>query len=365
MLYVCIMEPSRLFKENRWLVMHLLFWLFAYCMLTYIYGTAYESFQLGAVVILLLLPVHMCYYYLITYGVLPRFLSGKYIRAIVTGIVLMASMAVLYRLTEVFITDPYIYNYFKQKDTHFTWAKIDKSWWLQLLNQGDFVNAIERSNVVVWIGVSLKLFALWHERRHAILQAELNSLKGQLHPHFLFNALNNLYALSLNNAPQTPEIILGLSNILRYVIYECRADSVSLERDIDVLQDYIRLEKLRYEERLDLNINISGDTETILIPPLLMLPLVENAFKHGAGETIDSPWINIELQVRGSQLLLKISNSKPGRTANISEKQASGIGLSNVQHRLRLLYPEVHTLKWYDEEDCFILELMLNLSNKT
>ncbi len=108
---------------------------------------------------------------------------------------------------------------------------------------------------------------------NAILQAELSSLKGQLHPHFLFNSLNNIYALALNNAPQTPGIILGLSNILRYVIYECTADRVSLERDIEIMQDYIRLEQLRYEDRLDLNVRIFGDPPGHWqIAPLLMLP---------------------------------------------------------------------------------------------
>lgn len=341
--------------------MHLLFWMFAFGMLTYIYGTAFNSFELGMVVILMLLPVHICYYYLITILVLPSFFKGKYIRAIFIGLLLIISIAVLYRLTEIFITDPYIYNYYKQRDASFTWNKISESWWLRLQNKGDFVNAIERSNVVVWIGVTLKLFAFWHERKNAVLQAELNTLKGQLHPHFLFNSLNNLYALSLNNAPQTPGIILGLSNILRYVIYECTADRVSLEREVEVLKDYIALEKLRYEERLDLNMDIDDNTGPWEIAPLLMLPLVENAFKHGAGETINTPWINIELKVCNAELLLKISNGKPEYAVNNVERQGGKIGLSNVQHRLKLLYPNEHFLEWYDEEDCFILELRVKL----
>lgn len=359
--YVCSMNIPGLFRKNSRLLTHLIFWAFAFGMLTYIYGTAYDSFELGIVVILMLLPVHICYYYLITVWVLPGFFSGKYIRAVCTGLLVMISIAVLYRVTEIFITDPYIYQYYKQKDPGFTWDKISKSRWLQLQNKGDFVNAIERSNVIVWIGITLKLFALWHERKNVVLQAELNALKGQLHPHFLFNSLNNLYALSLNNAPQTPEIILGLSNILRYVIYECAADRVSFERDVEVLKDYISLEQLRYEERLDLNLNIDDDIKGWEIAPLLMLPLVENAFKHGAGETIHTPWINIELKVRNAWLLLKISNSKPEYAVSNAERPGGKIGLSNVQHRLKLLYPNEHTLKWYDEEDCFILELTVLL----
>lgn len=274
----------------------------------------------------------------------------------------MITMAVLYRLTEIYFSDPYIFNYYKQRDSSFTWNKISKSNWLQLCDKGDFVNAIERSNVVVWIGITLKLFALWHERKHAVLQAELNALKGQLHPHFLFNSLNNLYALSLKNAPQTPGIILGLSNILRYIIYECAADRVPLEREVEILKDYTALEKLRYEERLDLNMNIADDIKPWNIAPLLMLPLVENAFKHGAGETIDNPWINIELQVCNGDLLFKVTNSKPEHTIQSGNKQSGRIGLANVQHRLKLLYPDAHSLKWYNEPDCFIIEMNIQLS---
>ena len=350
-----------LFKKNGRLLMHLLFWVFAFGMLTYIYGTAYDSFSLGTRVILMLLPVHICYYYLVSVWVLPDFFTGKYAGAICKGLLIMFFIAVLYRLVEIFITDPYIYHYYRQRDPGFTWDRISQSWWRQLQSKGDFVNAIERSNVVIWIGITMKLFALWHERKHAVLQAELNTLKGQLHPHFLFNSLNNLYALSLNNAPQTPEIILGLSNILRYVIYECAADRVSLERDVEVLKDYIALEQLRYEERLDLNLDIDDDIRGWEIAPLLMLPLVENAFKHGAGETIHTPWINMELKVLDGRLFLKISNSKPEYAIHTAGKAGGKIGLSNVQHRLKLLYPDEHSLQWYDEEDCFILEMTVTL----
>jgi len=358
--YVCIMELPGFFNKTSRLAIHAMFWIFAYALLTYIYGTAYDSFELGAIVIAMLLPVHIAYYYLVTRRVLPVFFKEKYISAALTALAIMLAMAVVYRLTEIFVTDPYINQYYKQRNPSFTWPKMSKGWWLQMKDKGDFVNAVERSNVVVWIGITVKLFALWHERKHAVLQAELTALKGQLHPHFLFNALNNVYALSLDNAPQTPEVILGLSNILRYVIYECSANWVPLQRDVEVLQDYIKLEKLRYEERLDLNMDIPQHLHQWQIAPLLMLPLVENAFKHGVGETIDAPWINMELRVVESELQLRISNSKPEQSL-ANAQQPGRIGLANVQHRLKLLYPDAHTLRWYDEADCFVVELIIKL----
>ena len=127
---------------------------------------------------------------------------------------------------------------------------------------------------------------MWYEKQRAALEAELNLLKGQLHPHFLFNTLNNLYALTLNQSSRSPSVVMGLSEILRYMLYEANRESVLLKRDVEILENYIGLEKIRYEDRLDLNFNISGISEEQKIAPLLILPLVENAFKHGTSERI-------------------------------------------------------------------------------
>src|SRR5690606_4720747 len=134
-------------------------------------------------------------------------------------------------------------------------------------------------------------------------------LKAQLHPHFLYNSLNNIYSLPLYKSDQTSEEVLAISNIFHYSLYEPSAQKVSLQRDIEILEAYIRLEKLRYEDRLELNLLISGDRRPHQIAPLLMLTLVENAFKHGTGKTVDMPWIYIQLHIENKQLTLNISNS--------------------------------------------------------
>lgn len=342
---------------------HWFYWLLSFGLLSLVYGAAYDSYELGAKVILLLLPVHMLYFYLIVNFVLPRFFfRDKYVKTFLLLLLILPLIAILYRVVEVFITDPYIYRFYLQKDSSFTWSKLHLSKWKQLTKPLDFANAVERSNTVVWICVTLRLFVLWSERKQVALQAELNFLKGQLHPHFLFNSLNNLYALSLENAPQAPGIILGLSNILRYVIYECGEEWVLLKRDINVLNDYIDIEKLRYEQRLELNVNISDYRGDGQISPLLMLPLVENAFKHGAAETTDIPWINIELHASGDMLFFKVSNSKPEQPVeHDSNPKVKGIGLLNLRKRLELLYPGKHTFRYLDEHDCFIAELEVRL----
>ncbi len=349
-------------KES--ILRHTGFWLIAILVLTWIYGTAFDNFQLGFEVILMLIPVHMLYFYTVAYWVIPRyFFRQQYILTFFACLLSAFMAAVVYRLNEILISDPYIFRVLSATEKNFTWSKLDGSFSEQLLNPHDFVNAVERCNVIVWLGVSLKFIKMWFERRQAALQAELNFLKGQIHPHFLFNTLNNLYALSLQQSKQVPGIVLGLSSILRYILYEGNSEEVSLKRDIEILESYIALEKIRYEERLDLNFNLIGEVNEQKIVPLLMLPLVENAFKHGVSETVDAPWINIELLVEGNNLSFKVSNSKPPGVANSARKDFEKVGLSNVRKRLELLYPGRYFLDLLDEEELYIAVLKVEIGH--
>ncbi|WP_199120997.1 sensor histidine kinase [Pedobacter sp. ASV28] len=225
------------------------------------------------------------------------------------------------------------------------------------------MHALEQSNTVVWICLMISFFKMWYERKQAALQAELNFLKGQIHPHFLFNTLNNLYAHTLSQSPKSPVIVLGLSNILRYMLYECNSDLVPLKRDIEILKSYITLEKIRYEERLDLNLVIKGQIGHQQIIPLLMLPLVENAFKHGASEMVQDAWINVDLEVSEHRLKFKVSNSKPSEPVSSSKSHFGKIGLTNVRSRLELLYKNAHSFTTYDEGDMFVAILEVNLKS--
>lgn len=357
------MALSRFEILSRPPLKHFVFWLFAFCLLTLIYGTAFRSYTLGLIVILLLMPVHILYFYAMARYVLPRFVfTGKYIQAVIATVLLMFFIAVLYRVTEIFISNPVIRDYYISQNIKFSWPEIALPRWQQLTLPTEFMNALERTNVIVWIGVTLKFVSLWYERRQAALRAELDSLRAQLHPHFLFNSLNNVYAFALDNSPRTPETILRISSILRYMLYECSVSHVSLKKELEILDSYINLEQIRYEERLELNFTVRGHVEDQTIAPLLMLPLVENAFKHGASETIGTPWINIDVLVNGNEFIFKVSNSKPEKKANPPARSDSRIGLSNVRKRLELLYAGKHGFRIHDEEDLFVAELKLTLN---
>lgn len=354
---------SRLISKHP-VLKHIALWLFAFLLLTYIYGTAFESFELGIKVIALLLPVHITYFYLLDYFVVTHFyIKGKYSQAFFITVLLILLVALFYRIVEIFITDPYIIRYYVKHNPDFSWDRMQMNKTQQLFNPIFYVTAIERSNTVVWIGITFRLLSLSYERKQFSLQAELDTLKAQLHPHFLFNSLNNIYSLSLDKSDKTPEVVLGISNILRYSLYECAAQKVSLKRDIDILNDYIKLEQLRYEERLELNVFICKNTNQLHIAPLLMLPLVENAFKHGTEKTIDTPWINIQLHINKNNLTLNISNSKVNYQ-EVNSNIPGKIGVENVRKRLELLYPGKHELNFFDEEDCFITVLNLQLTTE-
>jgi len=211
---------------------------------------------------------------------------------------------------------------------------------------------------------SLSLGRQWLLKQREFLQvqqekitAELQLLKAQVHPHFLFNTLNNIYSFSLDRSPKTPELILKLSSLLSYMLYDCKAEEVRLEKEVEIMKDYIDLEKERYGNTIEISWTAEGDISANFISPLLMLPFLENAFKHGASEQIEKPWMGVDISVTNNILKFKITNSK---NEYISHSN-NGIGINNVKKRLELLYPGKYELKINDEGDFFAVSLMVKL----
>jgi two-component system sensor histidine kinase AlgZ len=211
---------------------------------------------------------------------------------------------------------------------------------------------------------SLSLGKQWLLKQKEFLQAqqekvtaELQLLKAQVHPHFLFNTLNNIYSFSLDLSPKTPELILKLSSLLSYMLYDCKAEEVRLEKEVEILKNYIGLEKERYGDKIEISWNVEGDISDNFISPLLMLPFLENAFKHGASEQIEKPWMGVDISVANNILKFKITNSK---NEYISHRD-NGIGINNVKKRLEFLYPGKYELKINDEGDFFAVSLMVKL----
>ena len=214
---------------------------------------------------------------------------------------------------------------------------------------------------VCGIAVAIKLIKYWYleneakqQAEHTGLTSQLELLKSQVHPHFLFNTLNNLYSLTLERSAEAPGVVLQLSGLLRYMLYECDATYVPLEKELEVINDYIKLEKIRYDERLDVSVTYSGELKNKMIAPLLLLPFLENSFKHGTSEQIEQCWISFDLNVTGNTMSLKLINSR----YLSNDLTTRGIGLENVKKRLDLLYGAAYSLKIIPDEETFTVSLI-------
>jgi sensor histidine kinase YesM len=217
------------------------------------------------------------------------------------------------------------------------------------------------------IAASIKLMKHWYvkEQRNLQLQKEnaesqLQLLKAQVHPHFLFNTLNNIYSHTQNTAPVASKLVMGLSDLLRFMLYECNQPQVSLFKELKMIQDYISLEQIRYDDHLDVHVDLPVNTDNLAIAPLLLLPLVENCYKHGTSHMLEQPWLSLQVTLENNRMYVKLMNGKAGEVTNNNDK---GIGILNVRKRLALIYPGKHELTITDEEDVFIVNLWLQLDS--
>jgi LytS/YehU family sensor histidine kinase len=191
-------------------------------------------------------------------------------------------------------------------------------------------------------------------------RAELNYLKSQTNPHFLFNTLNNIYSLTRDKSDLAPESILRLSKILRYMLYETSGPYIAIEQEIRVISDYIALEKLRYDDSLRVNFNYDIEDMKQALPPLLLIPLVENAFKHGVSETRIRPFVDIHLYISRRQLSFIVKNSTETISPEAVVKES--IGLSNLRRQLELLYKDFN-LSVQQGDPVFTATLKINLAS--
>ena len=235
-----------------------------------------------------------------------------------------------------------------------------------------FINRTYLFNLPVVAGMAamIKLIKRWLLKQQETEQmtrektkAELQLLKAQVHPHFLFNTLNNIYFFTLNTSPQAPEMIRKLTSLLQYILDECNQPLVPVEKEIKMLQDYIDLEKIRYGEQLRISTEMNGSYQNKMIAPLLLIPFVENSFKHGASKMIINPSIKLRISCENNELIFFIANSQPVISIPITAN--SGIGIKNVKKRLQLLYPGSHELNIVAEKESFTIYLKLKIIEST
>lgn len=303
--------------------------------------------------ILILMPVKMAAVYFTIYVLLPRYLMKKryavffslfFLSAIVFGL--------LHRWLQFYIIGPLYYPEIYMGNYFWDWSHL--------------LYGVLNIYTIVAVAAAIKLLKQSYQSQRQTqqlanekLEAELKLLKAQIHPHFLFNTLNNLYALALEQSASTAEGILKLSNLLDYMLYECNVPRISLDKELKLISNYIELEKLRYGQRLEVDFQVTGNTLGKKIAPMLILPFIENSFKHGSSTKLEKTKIRIDLKVGLNAIDLEVENSMAKKSPADKSGYSEGIGLKNVTRRLDLIYPGRYSLDINESENTFMINLHL------
>jgi sensor histidine kinase YesM len=228
---------------------------------------------------------------------------------------------------------------------------------------GQFFTMINLSTPIFISGL-LKMYVEWRKNEdlrkkveNEKVSSELQFLKTQLNPHFLFNSLNTIYSLSVKSSNYTSDAVMSLSELMRYMLYEADKDRVPLRKELEYIKNYVQLQKLRLSDSANVLLKMSGEDKGKEVPPLLFISFIENAFKYGTdyqGKT----YVKINLKIEPNRIFFMVEN-KIG--VHIKKQKSSGVGLENIKNRLRLLYPKNHELKIFDDGSTFRVELGLLL----
>lgn len=338
--------------KNR-IFLHVLFWTAHLIFFGILHGSFADNYGQTFFEEAIYLPVKIIFTYFVLYFLLPRYiLTGRYAAFILIFIVSSFAAGTVQRMVAYTIDFPLYYPEYLSEPPFYL-IKIIKT----------FVYIYQ----VVFTAVMIKLLRYWYVNQQAQqvltqekLEAELKFLKTQIHPHFLFNTLNNLYALTLKKSEKAPEMVLKLSELINYMLYECTANEVPLSKEVKFIQNYIAIEKMRYGDKLEVDVRISGD-HTINIAPMIILPFVENCFKHGASEELQQSWVTVQIEATPDSIIIKVENSKSN---NGNNHNGNGIGIQNVKRRLALLYPNRHELKILDGKETFLVILSIQTTGK-
>ncbi|HZG01380.1 MAG TPA: histidine kinase, partial [Chitinophagales bacterium] len=337
--FVRFLDTNRMSEPVKRVLMHAAFW-FAWLSRTFydiasLYNTQ-GAFVFTGAYLLSQLPLVYIHLYLLV----PKLLHQR--------------RYVLYALSTVALLYGYsAFNYLLMRGIPSSWIPFNLELYIGNLDptydvfEGAFALVISYSLKYAWMAITTKNQLLKLEKDN--LQLELNALKAQVNPHFLFNTLNNIYALSMQKSDKSPEMILKLSDMMRYVLYECNTDKVPIEKEFKFIRDYIDLERIRHHERVKIDLQINANGEETSIEPFLLMPFIENSFKHGLNNRLEDQWINIKIDQEPNGLVMHVANShEPKR---INGKKAGGIGIENARRRLNLLYDKKHLLNIQPGDD--------------
>ncbi|WP_456314766.1 sensor histidine kinase [Pseudomonas shirazensis] len=351
-----ILNSSKLYRIQ--FQYHIIFWLTYFVFNTFRWGSYFNDYWYSLKTNLLGFPIHMALCYLNILVLMPNLIyKKKYIPYIISVLCAIFIMVVLkFNLTYLLIT-------------HEVWPEgpevIDK------LTLNYTIDMMMGELYVMTFVTAIKItFDFLKEQKRVTdleksqLETELLFLKSQISPHFFFNTLNNIYSLSVEKSNKTPKIVLKLSELMRYMLYDTKSTRQTLEKEILCIQNYLDLERIRNDDRLEVNMSISGDIHDKEISPIILLTFVENAFKHGVNKNTGNVLIDIDFKVKGDFLHFTITNPMPEITQHRDLfNKSSGIGLENVQKRLELGYNKKdYKLSFKNKKDIFVVKLVIKVS---
>ncbi|MFK7848093.1 MAG: sensor histidine kinase [Rhodothermales bacterium] len=339
---------------------HVVFWLVVLSFYTLYFGFRQVNYNQSLVFIGLLLPITIITTYFLLYWLIPKYLLNQ--RYFLFTLYFLYTLLFSLYLELLLVLLLYI-NISDYQNMFVKPGLID------------LLDVLVGMYLVVFLAVAINLLKRWLyiQSKHAALEtkrietelklkdAELQLLKSQIHPHFLFNTLNNLYALALDGSERVPDIVLKISQQLDYMLYRSDQSDVPVRDEISHIQNYLALEALRYDaERVKVHMEVSGNPDKHQIAPLLLIPFIENSFKHGVSQSKDPGWIDISINIKDSLLEFSINNSKGAAKSTVPER-TSGLGLNNVKRRLALLYPDKFELNITDTPDQYQVNLKIQL----
>jgi sensor histidine kinase YesM len=362
--YPFIFSDEKKYRISRHVCFWVFWWLFQGVLYSFssIYDPSiyWKRLAMSMVESLIFMVMHIFLAYALMYFVIPRFLlKHRYWQTALWTAVMFLFTAVFSATIAATVIDPV-------RRLMFDGLFID----MYRSNTGNiFLSLMAGLRGAITIGgiaAAIKLMKYWYlkEQRNLQLQKEnvesqLQLLKAQVHPHFLFNTLNNIYSYTRLTSPVASRLVTGLSDMLRFILYEGNQQMVALSKELKMIQDYIELEKIRYGNKPDIHLNFPQITDDLYIAPLLLLPLIENCFKHGASNMIEQPWLSLQITIENKQMFMKLLNGKA--IGEGQQNQHRGIGIKNVRKRLELLYPGKHSFTISSEEEVFIINLKLEL----
>ncbi|MCK0144872.1 histidine kinase [Arenibacter sp. F26102] len=335
---------------------HIIFWAVYILFNIFRWGNLHHDFAYSIKTNLLGFPIHIALAYFNIYFLMPKFVYAKkyFTYTVLLLATLLVGLFVKFNLTYYLVSNNVMPEAGDVESLTLNYAMVTMLGELYVMS---FVTAIKIT--VDWLNKSSKL----HELEKRQLTTELKFLRSQVSPHFFFNTLNNIYSLTLEKSDRAPEIVLRLSELMRYLLYGTDKPYQELTKEIECIQNYIDLERIRFDNSLKIDVNISGDIEEKKIAPMLLMPFIENCFKHGAGKNIGVMYIKMRLEVIGDILNFEVSNTLPPKSMrNILNETDCGIGLSNVRKRLQLGYePEDYNLSIFEKDKMFNVILKLKV----